>query len=94
MELQQKKADLEDRCREMEEKLLEQRMDNMFRQYQDDIREEINKFHSVLMSAYGKDLATEESVLKVRENLQNLCSTEQYMGYTRRVRPDFVERVE
>ena len=40
MELQQKKADLEDRCREMEEKLLEQRMDNMFRQYQDDIREE------------------------------------------------------
>ena len=37
MELQQKKADLEDRCREMEEKLLEQRMDNMFRQYQDDI---------------------------------------------------------
>ena len=32
MELRQKKADLEDRCREMEEKLLEQRMDNMFRQ--------------------------------------------------------------
>ena len=35
------------------------------------------------MSAYGKDLATEESVLKVRENLRNLCSTEQYMGYMR-----------
>ena len=94
MELQQKKADLEDRCREMEKKLLEQRMDNMFRQYQDDIREEINKFRGILMSAYGKDFATEESVLKVRENLQNLCSTEQYMGYMRRVGPDFVERVE
>ena len=37
MELRQKRADLVDRCREMEEKLLEQRMDNMFRQYQDDI---------------------------------------------------------
>ena len=78
----------------MEEKLLEQRMDNMFRQYQDDIREEINKFCGILMSAYGKDLATEESVLKARENLQNLCSTEQYMGYTRHVGADFVEYVE
>ena len=78
----------------MEEKLLEQRMDNMFRQYQDDIREEINKFRGILMSAYGKDLATEESVLKARENLQNLCSTEQYMGYMRRVGADFVEHVE
>ena len=54
----------------------------------------MNKFRGVLMSAYSKDLATEELVLKVRENLQNLCSTEQYMGYTRRVRADFVECVE
>ena len=61
---------------------------------QDDIREEINKFRGILMSAYDKDLATEESVLKARENLQNLCSTEQYMGYMRQVGPDFVERVE
>ena len=78
----------------MEEKLLEQRMDNTFRGYQDVLREEINKFHSVLMSAYGKNLATEESVVKVRESLQKLCSTEQYMGYTRHVGTDFVERVE
>ena len=53
----------------MEEKLLEQRMDNTFRGYQDDLREEINKFCSVLMSAYGKNLATEESVVKARESL-------------------------
>ena len=78
----------------MEEKLLEQRVDNTFRGYQDDICEEINKFHSVLMSAYGKNLVTEESVVKARESLQKLCSTEQYMGYTRRVRTDFVEHVE
>ena len=64
MELQQKKADLEDRCREMEEKLLEQRMDNTFRGYQDDLQEEINKFHSVLMSAYEKNLVMEESIVK------------------------------
>ena len=78
----------------MEEKLLEQRMDNTFRGYQDDLWEEINKFHSVLMSAYGKNLAMEESVVKARESLQKLCSTDQYMGYTRRVGTDFVERVE
>ena len=46
------------------------------------------------MSAYGKDLATEESVLKAREILQNLCPTEQYMGYTRCVGADLVEHVE
>ena len=78
----------------MEEKLLKQRMDNTFRGYQDDLWEEINKFRSVLMSAYGKNLVTEESDVKVRESLQKLCSTEQYMGYTRRVGMDFVERVE
>ena len=69
-------------------------MDNTFRGYQDDLWEEINKFHSVLMSAYGKNLVTEESVVKVRESLQKLCSTEQYMGYTRHVGMDFVECVE
>ena len=94
MELQQKKADLEDWCREMEEKLLEQRMDNSFRGYQDDLWEEINKFCSVLITAYRKNLVTIESVVKVRESLQQLCSTEQYMGYTRHVGTDFVEHVE
>ena len=78
----------------MEEKLLEQRMDNAFRGYQDNLQEEINKFHSVLMSAYEKNLVMEKSVVKTRESLQKLCSTEQYMGYTRRVGMDFVEHVE
>ena len=78
----------------MEEKLLEQRMDNTFRGYQDDLQEEINKFRSVLMSAYRKNLVTEESVVNARESLQKWCSTEQYMGYTRRVGMDFVEHVE
>ena len=93
MELRQKKADLENQCREMEEKLLEQRMDNAFRKYQDDLREEINKFYGALMSAYGKNLATEKPVVEARDSLQKLCCTEQYMGYTRCVGTDFVECV-
>ena len=34
-DLRQKKADLEEKCSEMERKLMEQRMDNQFQDFQD-----------------------------------------------------------
>ena len=43
-DLRQKKADLEERYAEMERKLLEQRMDNRCREFQDQICEGINHF--------------------------------------------------
>ena len=93
-DLRQKKADLEEKCSEMERKLMEQRMDNQFRDFQDEIREEINRFRSALMGAFGKNLAVESTVVEARERLRRLCVTVQFMGYTRRVSTDFVERVE
>ena len=41
---------------------MEQRMDNQFRDFQDEIREEINRFCSALMGAFGKNLAVESTV--------------------------------
>ena len=93
-ELRQKKADLEEKCSEMERKLMEQRMDNKFREFQDDIRDEINKFRCALMAAYGKNLAVESTVVDARERLRKMCETVQYMGYTRRVGTEFLERLE
>ena len=90
-DLRQKKADLEEKCAEMERKLMEQRMDN---QFQDEIHEEINRFRSALMGAFGKNLAVESTVVEARERLRRLCVTVQFMGYTRHVGTDFVERVE
>ena len=93
-DLRQKKADLEEKCSEMERKLMEQRMDNQFRDFQDEICEEINRFCSALMGAFGKNLAVESMVVEARERLRRLCFTVQFMGYTRRVSTDFIERVE
>ena len=92
-DLRQKKADLEEKCSEMERKLMEQRMDNQFRDFQDEIREEINRFRSALMGAFGKNLAVESMVVEARERLRRLCVTAQFMGYTRCVSTDFVECV-
>ena len=92
-DLRQKKADLEEKCSEMERKLMEQRMDNQFRDFQDEIREEINRFGSALMGAFGKNLVVESTVVEARERLRRLCVTVQFMGYTRRVSTDFVEHV-
>ena len=93
-DLRQKKADLEEKCSEMERKLMEQRMDNQFQDFQDEIREEINRFRSALMGAFGKNLAVESTVVEARERLRRLCVTVQFMGYTRHVGTDFIERVE
>ena len=93
-DLRQKKADLEEKCSEMERKLMEQRMDNQFRDFQDEIREEINRFRSALMGAFGKNLAVESMLVEARERLRRLCVTVQFMGYTRRVGTDLVECVE
>ena len=69
-------------------------MDNKFREFQDDIRDEINKFRCALMAAYGKNLAVESTVVDARERLRKMCETVQYMGYTRRVGTEFLERLE
>ena len=71
-ELQQKKADLDVRCKEMEDKLFEQQMDTAFREYQDDMWEEINRF-SCALGAYRKDLAVDKNVVEARRKLQLLC---------------------
>ena len=72
MHLRQKKADLEERCKEMEAKILEQNMDQAFRQYQDDIWEEINKFRHALMSAYRKNLVVKK-LLWMQEKVCESC---------------------
>ena len=93
-ELQAKKEVLENKCREMSDKLSEQKMDNAFRDFQDEVREQIGKFHHVLMSAYGKNVDTEPSVVKAGEDLCIACETRQFMGHTLRVSPHFVDRVQ
>ena len=93
-DLRQKKADLEERYAEMERKLMEQKMDNRFREFQDEIREGINKFQSALMVAFGKNLAVESMVEDARESLCRLCVAMDFMGYIIHVGMDFVERVE
>ena len=93
-DLRQKKADLEEKCTEMERKLMEERMDNKFREYQDEIRDEINKFRHALMGAFGRNLAVDPKVVEARDALSRACCTAQFMGYTRRVGTDFVDRVE
>ena len=93
-ELQAKKEALENKCREMSDKLLEQKMDNAFRDFQDEVREQIGKFRHALMSAYGKNVDTEPSVVKAREDLCEACETRQFMGHTLRVSPHFVDRVQ
>ena len=69
-------------------------MDNKFREFQDDIRDEINKFRCALMAAYGKNLAVESTVVDAREQLRKMCETVQYMGYTRCVGTEFLEHLE
>ena len=93
-DLRQRKADLEEKCTEMERKLMEQQMDNRFRDYQDELRDEINKFRNALMGAFGKNLSVEPKVVEARDALRRLCCTVQFMGYTRRVGTDFVDRIE
>ena len=93
-ELQAKKEVLENKCHEMSDKLLEQKMDNAFRDFQDEVQEQIGKFHHVLMSAYGKNVDTEPSVVKAREELCEVCESRQFMGHTLRVGPQFVDRVQ
>ena len=93
-ELQAKKEVLENKCREMSDKLLEQKMDNTFREFQDEVQEQIIKFRHVLMSAYGKNVDSEPSVVKAREDLCKSCETRQFMGHTLRVGPHFVDRVQ
>ena len=90
-ELQAKKEVLENKCREMSDKLLEQKMDNAFREFQDEVWEQIGKFCHVLISAYGKNVDTEPSVVKAREDLCKSCETRQFMGHTLWVSPHFVD---
>ena len=84
----------EERYAEMERKLLEQRIDNRCREFQDQICEGINHFRSALMAAFGKNLAVEKTVVDARESLRRLCVRMEYMGYIIRVGTDFVECVE
>ena len=58
----------------MEDKLFEQKMDTAFREYQDNMWEEINKFSCALMAAYGKDLAVGKMLWKQKKKGCNCCA--------------------
>lgn len=92
-ELKRKKDQLEEKCREMEQQLLGQRMENAFRHFQQQITKEIRNLRSALIGAFGRDVETDERVVEALAGLNRSCCTKQYMGYTIRCGTDFVDRV-
>ena len=92
-DLIKKKEELEEKCKEMESKLLAQQMENSYRQFQQSVVQEIQHYRGALMAAFGTNIQQNASVLEARAALERACVGRQFMGYTIRVHEEFVDRV-
>ena len=89
--LRRQKQDLSERYDSLEAQMLEQRMDNKARTFQDKIGEEIRDLHSAMFSGCGE----ETEVLKIAwEQLDVATVTVQSFGYKFTVSEQFRERIE
>ena len=92
--LHRQKDELADRYEKLEAKLLEQRMDNRSRSFQDEISEAVRDLRSAMFSACGEDLDQNEGVRVARQQLDAASRTQQSCGYKFCVCDEFRERIE
>ena len=81
-ELRKKRDELEAKCTDMQKKLLAQQMETAFAEYQRTILGEVQKYRTVLLASFGKNLEEEPAVLEAVGSLRRACCGMQYMGYT------------
>ena len=92
--LHRQKDELAERYEKLEAKLLEQRMDNRSRSFQDEISEAVRDLRSAMFSACGEDLDQNEGVCVARQQLDAASKTQQSCGYKFCVCDEFRERIE
>ena len=92
--LHRQKDELAERYEKLEAKLLEQRMDNRSRSFQDEISEAVRDLRSAMFSACGEDLDQNEGVRVARQQLDAASRTQQSCGYKFCVCDEFRERIE
>ena len=92
-ELRKKRDELEAKCTDMQNKLLAQQMETAFADYQRKILGEVQKYRTVLLASFGKNLEEEPAVLEAVGSLRRACCGMQYMGYTVCVGKEFVDRI-
>ena len=92
--LHRQKDELAERYEKLEAKLLEQRMDNRSRSFQDEISKAVRDLRSAMFSACGEDLDQNEGVRVARQQLDAASRTQQSCGYKFCVCDEFRERIE
>ena len=87
------KTELEQKFQEMQQKLMEQKMEVKAREYQNHVIVAIRDFRVKLMDCYGA-ARNDERVVQARETFESDVEGISQFGYTFRVGEDFVDWVE
>ena len=87
------KAEMEVKLKEAQKKLMQQKMDNKARRFQDHIAGGIRDFRVVIMDCFDSS-RLDERLVRARETFRDVIATVSCMGYTFKVGDKFLDRVE